>query len=209
MEEIFSTTRNLVKQYSELGQSGFLSALMGLRKEVRNLQKTRNVILDRFVEYRQLRRPRRSLIPLIGKALGYMFGTVSEEEFSVVESNVRRMAENQQEVVHVLDKSLSILNLTRTQVSENRHSLNALIRSVHAIDSNIANITEVLERRIVDIERFTQIYLRLDLVIGQLRRTTRDALLYLEHLNIQLDMLALGQCFSTFFASRPKMSTVI
>ena len=184
--------RKLTNQYDRPEQRGYNNILAGLRKEVKSLRKTRNFLTKRFVEYHSLQRQKRSLIPVIGKALGVLFGTITEDDLDTVKTNINQMHRTQQEFAHVLTDSVTIVNITREQVMENRHSLNSLINSVQALDQEIANVTGALEEHITELEQFVQVYLQVDLAIETLKQAIQGAVMYLEHLSMQLDMLSLG-----------------
>lgn len=67
------------------------------------------------------------MLPIIGKAMRFLFGTLSEEDIGSIKSNIRVLAENQNKISHVLTENLSILNVTRIEVSQNRQAINSLI----------------------------------------------------------------------------------
>ena len=63
-----------------------------------------------------------------------LFGTVSENDIENINRNIKALASNQKQIIHALDVSLSVLNLTRMQVSENRRSIMDLIIVVQKLD---------------------------------------------------------------------------
>ena len=48
-----------------------------------------------------------------------LFGTLSEDDLENLNRNIKNLAENQEQIIHDLDMSLSLLNLTTIQVAEN------------------------------------------------------------------------------------------
>ena len=56
-----------------------------------------------------------------------LFGPVSENDLENINRNIKTLANNQGQIIHDLDVSLPILNLTRMQVAENRRSIMDLI----------------------------------------------------------------------------------
>ena len=50
----------------------------------------------------------------------------------------------------------------------------------------------ILEKQVVQLEEFVQLYLQLDLIIKEAKRTVNNAQMYMEHLQLQLNMLSLG-----------------
>ena len=88
-------------------------------------------VYDNFDEYQSLsvdnQRSKRSLIPLIGQLMSTLFGTVSDNEQDNINRKIKALARNREQIIHDLDVSLSVLNLTRMQVIENRRSFMDLI----------------------------------------------------------------------------------
>ena len=95
-------------------------------------------------------------------------------------------------MLHVLEDSISILNTSRIQISENRQTINNLSRSINRINERIDDTTKMLQTEIIELEQFVQMYLQLDLVIEETKRTVSNAQKYMEHLQLQLNMLSLG-----------------
>lgn len=92
------------------------------------------------------------MLPIIGKAMSVLFGTLSEEDISSIKSNIRVLAENQNKISHVLTENLSILNVTRIEVSQNRQAIHFLIGDLHEIDVKLENITQEIEKQLIELE---------------------------------------------------------
>ena len=90
-------------------------------------------------------------------------------------------------------KKLTLLNATQMQVSANRQSINELITAVQSLGSRLINVTLALATAINRLERFTQLYMRLDLVVEEIKQLLRTMGFYLQHLHMQLNMLSLGR----------------
>ena len=82
----------------------------------------------------------RSLIPIIGNGLSYLFGTVAESDLNTICSSVSRLAESQEEIAHVVDEFISVINITRVEMSGNRQALNKIIGSLANLDSRFGHI---------------------------------------------------------------------
>ena len=63
-----------------------------------------------------------------------LFGAVSENELDNINRKIKALASNREQIIHDLDVSLSVLNLTRMQVTENRRSITDLIIVVQKLD---------------------------------------------------------------------------
>ena len=137
--------------------------------EVDLLTDTYNSVYDNFAEYQSLsvngHRCQRSLIPIIGQLISTLFGTVSENDIENINRNIKALAGNQKQIIHDLDVSLSVLNLTRMQVSENR-SIMVLIIVVQKLDRKIFDLQQVFSAKFVRLEQFVHTYLQFQMIFG-------------------------------------------
>lgn len=124
--------------------------------------------------------------------MNILFGTLTEADVSSIKNNIRVLAENQNKISHFLSENLSILNITRIEVSQNREAINSLIDDLQEVDNKLENITHEIERQINELGNFVQQYVQLDLITGELKLLIQKAMTYLEHLASQLNMLSLG-----------------
>ena len=99
-----------------------------------------------FLEYETLKsRHKWSVLPIVGKTLSFLFGTASEEDLNFIKRSVQNLSQNQKQITHVLEENISILNVTRIQVAENRKAINELLTGLKTIDFKLENITRTLE----------------------------------------------------------------
>ena len=109
-----------------------------LNIEVDLLTDTYNSVYDNFAEYQSLsvynHRGERSLLQIIRQLMSSLFGTVSENDLKNIDRNIKALTGNQKQIIHDLDVGLSVLNLTRMQVSEKRRSIMDLIIVVQKLD---------------------------------------------------------------------------
>ena len=101
-------------------------------------------------------RPRRAVIPIVGKALCVLFGTVSEEDGRVIRRKLSDVERNQKTIAQVARESLSILNITRVELSKNRVSINWLTRNLHDLQEEVLNITESVRSELQELDNFVQ-----------------------------------------------------
>ena len=152
-------------------------------------------VYNSFDDYRTItsgdHRNKRSVLPIIGQLMSTLFGTVSESDLESVNRNVNILACNQKRVIHYLKACMSILNLTRVQVIENRRSIMDLIIVVQRLDREISALEEQFEKKIVRLEQFLHTYLKFKLILDEIRLVTQDAMFYLENLKLELNMLSL------------------
>ncbi|ESP03278.1 hypothetical protein LOTGIDRAFT_171625 [Lottia gigantea] len=167
-----------------------------LKIEVITLRDETEDLLDGVQDYRALSmkhaRPRRALIPFVGKALSWLFGTVSTDDLNVIRSNIDKLANNQQAIQHVVAESLSILNVSRLHISENRQQVNLLSDSLRNLDIKIKNVVRQFKKKLVSLEGFLHLYLRMKLVLDDLKDMYLRAQMYASEIKLQLNMLSLG-----------------
>lgn len=84
-------------------------------------------------------------MPIVGKTLSFLFGTASEEDLNFIKRSVQNLSQNQKQITHVLEENISILNVTRIQVAENRKAINELLTGLKTFDFKLENIARTLE----------------------------------------------------------------
>ena len=150
-------------------------------------------VYNNFDEYQTMsyKRNETSLIPIIGHLMSMLFSTVSENDLENINRNINALANNQEQIIHDLDVSLSVLNLTRMQVAENRRSVMDLIIVVQKLDRKISKLARSFETKLVRLEQFIHTYLQFQMILNEIRLATQDGLMYLENLKSELNMLSM------------------
>ena len=120
-----------------------------------------------------------------------LFDTLSENELDNINRNIKALASNQQQIIHDLDVSLSVLNLTRIKVSENRRSIMDLIIVVQKLYSKIRKLEQTSEQKFVKSEQFIHTYLQFKMILDEIKLTIQDAVFYLESLKSELNVLSM------------------
>ena len=120
---------------------------------------------------------KRSVLPFVGSALSFLFGVVSEDQLGQIRNSINVLARNQHAVLHVVKESLTILNVSRVQISENRHAITGLIGALQQIQCKDKNISELREKQISQLEQFIDMYLKLDHRRTETNDTTRNVLI--------------------------------
>lgn len=191
-DEIIKTIHNY---YVESNLTGYVETFQSLNVEVDILTDVYRSVSDNFEEYQVLsmanQRKQRSLIPIIGQLMSTLFGTISESDLENINRNIKSLASNQEKIIHDLDVSLSVLNLTRLQVAENRRSIMDLIIVVQKLDRKMQKLQEVFDRKFSRLEQFIHIYLQFQLILEEIKSTIQDAVFYLENLKSELSMLSM------------------
>lgn len=79
--------------------------------EISNFKLNRKYLEQEIREIRFMhRRKTRAIIPIVGKILSFLFGTLDETDLDTIEINVRHLANNQQQLKHVLTESMAFIN---------------------------------------------------------------------------------------------------
>ena len=111
--------------HDESEKQAFHNSFVGLRKEITGIRIFLDSIVERHQNFRILQtRSKRSLLPIVGKALSFLFGTVSEDDLQSIKSNINKLAANQRKISHVVEESLTLLNDTRKHVIQTRQAIN-------------------------------------------------------------------------------------
>lgn len=192
IEHTANITDAIIDRYDGPKHDNFRATLMNLREEVNSLDKTLTGILQSYTDHAALRsRSRRSIIPVIGNIMSFMFGTISEAEIEDVRRGINDLSKNQQTIIHVLEDQMSILNVSRTQIAENRMAILDLVKCVNLYDQRLRRLTEEIQKRFEQVEMFLNVYTQLDLIMSGIKDTMQRAVLYLENLRMELNMLSL------------------
>ena len=181
--------------YRNTNRTGYEETFRSLHVEVDILTDTYNSIYDSFDDFQSLsvdnQRNKRSLIPIVGQLMSTLFGTVSENDLDNINRNIKALASNQKQIIHDLDVSLSVLNLTRMQVAENRRSIMDLIVVIQKLDVKVVELGQLLEQKFARLEQFIHTYVQFKMILDEIRLTTQDAVFYLENLKSELNMLSM------------------
>ena len=183
------------RYYTAWEPLGFMRTFVNLDREVIGVNQSRLALHNYFQEYKYLNgsRQKRALLPFIGQVSSFLFGTVSEGDLNSIRRNIVILSSSQKVFSHVAQEALTLLNVTQMEVSANRQSLNAIMETIQNLDSRLTNVTRLLAKTVNRLEQFTQLYLRLDLVVEEMKQTLRTMGFYLQRLHLELNMLSLGR----------------
>ena len=179
-------------------ETTLLSNFLRLNMEINDLKKALDKYRDAFLENfllksRKNSKQKRSLIPFVGDAMSFLFGTVSDTDLSNIRRNLHLVATNQEKIAHVVKESLSIVNATQLEVAETRQTVNNLILEVSDIDDKLLNITTIIENKILDLEQTIQIYFQLDLALEEFKRALAEFSDQSSYFRLKLNLLAIGK----------------
>ena len=87
------------------------------------------------------RRFKRSLLPL-GGLFSFLFGTVDQSDVDSLKADVKQLYENQIDQTQILDETVTITNISRGLINENRLKIDMIIDAILSINETILNIKE-------------------------------------------------------------------
>ena len=172
----------------------YAETFKSLQLEVDLLSDTYQSIYKTFQNYQVLNtdRSKRSLIPLVGNLMSSLFGTLSQNDLDNINRNINILSDNQENIIHDLEMSLSILNITKMQISENRRSIMDLVICIQKLDRKISNLELSFEQKFVRLEQFIHTYLQTKMIFDEIKIAVQNAVFYLENLKTELNMLSLN-----------------
>ena len=141
---------------------------------------------------------------LAGKALSFLFGTVSEDDLGTIRHNVKRIAKNQQTLNHVVKQSLTILKTTQAQSIENTKTIDSIIETL----SELRDFYSHLQSNFIDLRDHVQTYIELDMSLSEAKGFVDLARDQLQHLESQLSVLSQGR-ISTAVISPIKFKSLL
>jgi hypothetical protein len=182
-----------------------LHLLRTMTFEFLNFKHAQEYLAAEFTDIRGMGRSKRSLIPIIGKGLSYMFGVLTEADIESLRINIKRLAKEQQNIKHVVNESLTILKNIQGQVRDNRRSINNII-------DDITDITDRLRKSIKGlshVQDYLELYAMLDRANAEIRELLNIARDHLQVMRLQLSMLSLGHVSSTIISPSQLKSLLI
>ena len=85
------------------------------------------------------KRYKRSLLPL-GNLFSFLFGTTNQDDLNSIKAQVKEIYENQVNQAKVLTDIVSITNVSRSLINENRLLINRMIQTVITLNSTLKEI---------------------------------------------------------------------
>ena len=115
------TAHNIEQFYDFPAKQDYGRIIKGLKGEIVAFLNDQHTLVKNYIELHAIyTKMKRSLIPIIGKGLSYLFGTATESDLNTIQSGISRLAKSQEEIGHVIDENISVINITRVEMSDNR-----------------------------------------------------------------------------------------
>ena len=121
-----------------------------------------------------------------------LFGTASNKDVQKIKKAVQDLARRQNDQGVFLSEALSLINITRVDVEDNRHAINDL---VNATDYSMQKTREIddIRNEFNVLRTFVISHTELTLVVVELRDNINKFRSYLENLKLTLDTLGLNK----------------
>ena len=92
LDEVLLTTATIMHQYDESEKQAFRNSFVGLRKKITGIRIFLDSIVETYQNFTILQtRSKRSLLPIVGKAMSFLFGTVSKDDLQYIKSNINKL----------------------------------------------------------------------------------------------------------------------
>ncbi len=168
----------------------------GQKRELEHMQRTHDVIALGFEELKLLNPRRtctkRAILPAGGKLLSFLFGTLTKQDLKSLKQGLQILENRQDELIHVVEESISMLNITQLEVKRNRHYVQKLAKGMKKIESTIVQFHRTTGQHLQRLNDFLSAHLQLNLMLTEFGDTLSVAMYYLEDIKLQLNQLALG-----------------
>ena len=116
---------------------------------------------------------KRSLLPL-GGLFSFLFGTADQNDLDEIKKDVQTIYDNQMTQAEVLNDIISISNVSRTLINENRQKINGMIKNIESIYENLEDVRKDIQF-LFHSRKFMLIFSEVQIHLNRLR-TSADIL---------------------------------
>ncbi len=134
------------------------------------------------------RSKRFTLFPFGAKVLGFLFGTASKSDISGMKQDINSIKANEIKIFHYLEQALIYMNVTKSEVQQNRESINQLIDSATFLATELNYTIHELNQ----LEHYMSTLAHYSLVFGRIRDLIESGNNYLITLEMLLGQLSSG-----------------
>ena len=151
---------------------------------------------------------RSSLLPWGGDLLSSIFGVATKSNLNALRKQLGNIAINQNEVVHIVENSLSMINKTNAHVSQNRKATNRLIKeiSMFNIQLSIINTTLLNNNLLNRLSRNLQV--QISTVTKAVTMALQNVKISINTLNSDVNQALLGS-LSTSLIEPPQLMSIL
>ena len=191
-----------IPEHSRL-RNEYKAVLDGMRGEISVIKGVHADIVESFNDYRLLKetdgqgRHKRKVFGFIGDLMSDIFDVATNAEISSIQRNVYKLAANQDTLMHVVEESLSILNVSRMEIKENRQRINDLLMLTGSVEDKVINMSNHLEQEIREARTIVVLFSRLNTLIGELKLALSRSMYFYVHFQIQIQAVAMQKLSPT------------
>lgn len=109
----------VIKRHHQPPTSDYKIVFEGFKGEIGVVREMHNDIVSSFSEYKLLREPRvstrakRGIFNFVGDIMNSLFGVLTSADVEKIQRNINVLAQNQLDLAHAFQESISVLNVTR------------------------------------------------------------------------------------------------
>ena len=89
-------------------------------------------------------RNKRSLLPWGGDLLNSLFGTATESDLDGIRNQLTSLSANQNDLVHVVENSLTMVNKTNTVTAQNRQAINTMSQNFADLSTKLSGLRNLM-----------------------------------------------------------------
>lgn len=203
LQRAHTVVDEVIDAYQKLRHPHYSSLYERQKTELNSLNSMYKMTRDEFRDIliiqnqNKVNRLKRAVLPFLGKALSFLTGTLTKKDLKKVYGHINTLSENQEQIMHVLNDTLSIVNVTNVEVRRNRHAIQSMAEMIGKVDSRLVNFTGQLQNWLNHLNSFLLTYLQMDMMITELRESIEKAMFYMDDVKMELDQLALGHLAPT------------
>ena len=87
---------------------------------------------------------KRSLLPWGGDLLNSLFGTATESDLDGIRNQLTSLSANQNDLVHVVENSLTMVNKTNTVTAQNRQAINTMSQNFADLSNKLSGLRNLM-----------------------------------------------------------------
>ena len=194
IDQTIQTNTKLLTLFHDFRDTFYDKVLRRIQDEIRAVQENHNVVVKTFEAFSPVyNRQKRSLLPFIGQALSTLFGVVDEDHINSIRTHVNILSKNQQKMAHVVEDSITIINITRNQVAENRKAINTVIDKLSQLESEFRKQLTKFHYYIMVVRKFVEIESYFRLTLQDVSVMAQRSSEYAQHLQTLITTLSMGR----------------
>ena len=212
LQTVRDVTDKTISRHSKIDtHDSFNLPIRSLVKQLDHLNHTKSIFENRFQSFKTLyqsHRSKRSLIPLIGDLANTLFGVATDSELDNIKNSVKILHNNQNEITHVVNSSLTLIKHNSQNVKTNRANLILLNKTIKTLIIEINAFNNKSSQAVQNLAANIKVYLELTQAIQHSRQLLQDIIRIFHRLTVTIDMLT-SQTFSPSVVTPNKLRNIL